>query len=147
MSRLWISKASEGDYLFGEEETTVATVPARLHDVLLGPRAKAYVGRKDGRGTSLDEDKSHLRADCAASMTITGSLANTTDAIEKISDCGHGRKWIRNEINSFVHEDKFYEESIVRNNISNYSSTAPCKIILGMQEGPQGRLAKWILFS
>ena len=47
------SKAPEGDYLFGEEETTVATIPARLQDVLLGPRAKAYVGRKDGRGTSL----------------------------------------------------------------------------------------------
>ena len=46
------SKASEGDYLFGEEETTVVTIPPRLHDVLLGPRAKAYVGRKDGRETS-----------------------------------------------------------------------------------------------
>ena len=81
--KLTESKASEGDHLFGEEETTVVTMPARLHEVLLGPRAKAYVGREDGRGTSLAEDKSHLCADCGASMTITGSLANTTDVIEK----------------------------------------------------------------
>ena len=26
------SKASEGEYLFGEEETTVVTIPARLHN-------------------------------------------------------------------------------------------------------------------
>ena len=77
------SKASEGEYLFGEEETTVASIPARLHGVLLGPRAKAYVGREDGRNTSLDEDKSYLCADCGASMTITGSLANTTNVVEK----------------------------------------------------------------
>ena len=81
--KLTESKASEGDHLFGEEETTVVTIPARLHELLLGPRAKAYVGRKDEKGTSPDEDKSHLCADCGASMTITGSLANTTDVVEK----------------------------------------------------------------
>jgi len=70
--KLTESKASEGDHLFGEEETTVVTIPARLHEVLRGPRAKAYVGREDGRETSLTEDKSHLCADCGASMTITG---------------------------------------------------------------------------
>ena len=61
----------------------MVTIPARLQDVLLGPRAKAYVGRKDGRGTSLEEDKSHICADCGASMTITGSLANTTEVVKK----------------------------------------------------------------
>jgi len=73
------SKASGGEYLFGEEETTVVTIPARLHNVLLGPRAKAYMAGKDGGGTSPEEDKSHLCADCGASMTI----ANTTDVVEK----------------------------------------------------------------
>ena len=88
---------SEGDYLFGEEEATVVSIPARLHGVLLGPRAKAYVGREDGRETSLTEDKSHLCADCGASMTITGSLANTADVVEKsvIMDMAESGKEMR----------------------------------------------------
>jgi hypothetical protein len=62
-------------------------IPAHLHHVLLGPRVKAFMARHAARpaveGISANDDKSNICADCGASMTMTGSLANTTDVVEK----------------------------------------------------------------
>ena len=38
---------------------------------------------KARRRVTLSDDKSNLCADCAAAMTITESLPNTTDGVEK----------------------------------------------------------------
>ncbi len=66
-----------------EEGNTVIKIPAHLHHVLLGPRAKAFMARPAGETISADDDKLNVCADCSASMTLTGSLANTTDVVEK----------------------------------------------------------------
>jgi hypothetical protein len=61
----------------------VMRIPAHLHHVLLGPRVKAYMARPAARPeverTSVEDDKSNICTDCGAAMTITGSMANTTD--------------------------------------------------------------------
>jgi hypothetical protein len=74
---------NDGEDLIGEEETTVVKISKRAHAVPLGPRAKAYMAGKEG--TLLEDEKSHLRADCCggASTTVTTSLANTTDLVQK----------------------------------------------------------------
>ncbi len=41
------------------------------------------MARPPGSPILMDEDKGYLCADCGASITITGSLANTTDIVEK----------------------------------------------------------------
>ena len=65
----------------------VLRIPAHLHQVLLGPRVKAYMARSAARAaverTSVEDDKSNICTDCGASMTITGSMANTTDVQAK----------------------------------------------------------------
>ena len=65
----------------------VIKIPAYLHHVLLGPRPKAYMAKIAARPAveraSVENDKSYLCTDCGASMTITGSLANTTDVQAK----------------------------------------------------------------
>ena len=70
-----------------EQGRTIIKIPAHLHHVLLGPRVKAFMARPAARpaveGTSANDDKSYLCADCGASMTMTGSLANATDVEEK----------------------------------------------------------------
>ena len=73
----WLDQVSIKD---GEEQRI--NIPAHLQQVLLGPRAKAYMA-KAGDTFSADGNKSHLCADCGATVTITGSLANTTDVKEK----------------------------------------------------------------
>jgi hypothetical protein len=57
--------------------------PVHLHHELLGSRAKAFMARTSGETLSADDDKSNVCSDCGASMTITESLANTTDVVEK----------------------------------------------------------------
>jgi hypothetical protein len=64
-------------FLIDEEGNTVIKIPAHLHHVLLGPRAKAFMARPAGESISADDDKSNVCADCGAFMTLTGSLANT----------------------------------------------------------------------
>ena len=54
-----------------------------LHKVLLGPSTKAHMARPEGSAILMDEDKGYLCTDCRASITITGSLANTTDVVER----------------------------------------------------------------
>ena len=66
-----------------EEGRSVIKIPAHLHQVLLGPRIKAFMAKPAGVRTFAENDKSVICADCGASMTITGSLANTTDVVEK----------------------------------------------------------------
>ena len=66
-----------------EEGRSVIRIPAHLHQVLLGPRIKAFMAKPAGVRTFAENDKSVICADCGASMTITGSLANTTDVVEK----------------------------------------------------------------
>ena len=70
-----------------EQGRSIIKIPAHLHHVLLGPRVKAFMARPAARpaveGTSANDDKSYLCADCGASMTMTGSLANATDVEEK----------------------------------------------------------------
>jgi hypothetical protein len=73
----WLDQGLNKD---GEEQRF--NIPAHLQQVLLCPRAKAYMA-KAGDTFSADENKSHLCADCGATVTITGSLANTTDVKEK----------------------------------------------------------------
>ena len=62
----------------------VIKIPAYLHHVLLGPRPKAYMAKIAARPAveraSVENNKSYLCTDCGASMTITGSMANTTDS-------------------------------------------------------------------
>ena len=74
-------------FTIDEQGRTVIKIPAHLHHVLLGPRVKAYMARPAARPAveriSADDDKSNVCADCGASMTITGSLANATDVVEK----------------------------------------------------------------
>ncbi len=72
---------SIGEDLIGEEETTVVKIPKRAHAVILGIRAKAYMAEKEG--TWLEDVKSLMSADCGASTTVTTSLANTTDLVER----------------------------------------------------------------
>ena len=73
--------------LIDDQGRTVIRIPAHLQHVLLGPRAKAYMARPAARPavdrTSVEDDKSNICTDCGASMTITGSLANTTDVQAK----------------------------------------------------------------
>jgi hypothetical protein len=64
-------------FLIDEEGNTVIEIPAHLHHVLLGPRAKVFMARPARETISTDDDKSNVCADCGASMTLTGSLANT----------------------------------------------------------------------
>ena len=68
-----------------EEERSVIKIPAHLHQVLLqvGPRIKAFMAKPAGVRTFAENDKSVICADCGVSMTITCSLANTTDVVEK----------------------------------------------------------------
>ena len=65
----------------------VIKIPVHLHHALLGPRAKAYMAKIAARPaverTSVENDKSYICTDCGASMTITSSLANTTDVQAK----------------------------------------------------------------
>ncbi len=72
----WLDQVSIKD---GEEQRI--KIPAHLQHVLLGPRVKAYMA-KAGETFSADEDKSHLCADCGATVTITGSL-DTTQRMSK----------------------------------------------------------------
>jgi len=68
-----------------EEGRTVIRIPAHLHHVLLGPRVKAFMARPAEERISADDDKTNnICADCGASMTMTGSLANTTDVVGKM---------------------------------------------------------------
>ena len=73
--------------LIDDHGRMVIRIPAHLQHVLLGPRAKAYMARPAARPavdrTSVEDDKSNICTDCCASMTITGSLANTTDVQAK----------------------------------------------------------------
>ena len=73
----WLDQGLTKD---GEEQSI--KIPAHLQRVLMGPSVKAYMA-KAGEMPSADEDKTHLCADCGATVTITGSLANTTDVKEK----------------------------------------------------------------
>jgi hypothetical protein len=73
----WLDQVSIND---GEEQRI--KIPVHLQHVLLGPRVKAYMA-KAGETLSADEDKAHPYADCGATVTITGSLANTTDVKER----------------------------------------------------------------
>jgi hypothetical protein len=70
-----------------EEGINAISIPAHLHQVLLGPRTKAFMANPAARPaverTVEANDKSTICADCGASTTITGSLANTTDVVEK----------------------------------------------------------------
>ena len=54
-----------------------------LLKVLLGPSEKARMARPSRSPIPIDEDKGYLCTDCGASITITGSLANTTDFVER----------------------------------------------------------------
>ena len=54
-----------------------------LHKVLLGPSEKLRMARPEGSAIPKDEDKGYLCTDCGASITITGSLAKTTDVVER----------------------------------------------------------------
>jgi hypothetical protein len=73
----WLDQISIND---GEVQRI--KIPAHLQHVLLGPRVKVYMA-KAGETLSADEDKAHLCADCGTTVTITGSLANTTDIKER----------------------------------------------------------------
>ena len=67
-----------------EEGRTILKIPGHLHHILLGPRAKAFMARPAAeRFSAEDENSNIICTDCGASMTITGSLANTTDVVEK----------------------------------------------------------------
>ncbi len=68
------------DHVSIKEEQRIK-IPAHLR-VLLGPRVKAYMA-KAGETLSADDDKAHLCADCGATVTFTGSLANTTEVKER----------------------------------------------------------------
>ena len=65
------------------DEMEVVHLPPGLHKVLLGPSEKVRMARPSGSPIPIDEDKGYLCADCGASITITGSLANSTDIVEK----------------------------------------------------------------
>ena len=111
-------------------------IPAHLHHVLLGPRVKAFMARHAARpaveGISASDDKSNICADCGASMTMTGSLANTTDVVEKT---------VIVDSNPYLYEDIFHKEQKGRSGINNHSSAVreehPPRLIewKGMQPG------------
>ena len=85
-------------FTIDERGRTVIKLPAHLHHALLGPRVKAYMARPAARPAveriSADDEKSNICADCGASMTITRSVANTTDVVGKtvIADMAEGMK-------------------------------------------------------
>jgi hypothetical protein len=61
----------------------IVHLPSGVHKVLLGPSEKVRMARPSGSPMPMDEGKGYLCADCGASITITGSLANATDVVEK----------------------------------------------------------------
>ncbi len=77
-----------------EEGIKSISIPAHLHQVLLGPRTKAFMAKPAAwpavERTVETNDKSTICADCGASTTITGSLANTTDVVEEGDHSGYG---------------------------------------------------------
>ena len=70
-----------------DQGSMVMRIPAHLHHALLRLRAKAYMAKLAARPaverTSVEDDMSYVCTDCGASMTITGSMANTTDVQAK----------------------------------------------------------------
>ena len=109
--------------LIDDQGRMVIRIPAHLQHVLLGPRAKAYMARPAARPavdrTSVEDDKSNICTDCGASMTITGSLANTTDVQAKSV---HGGEWYKHERNPHLYEDILCKEQDRRSGYDNHAS-------------------------
>ena len=98
--------------------------PLHVYHILLqvGPRVKAYMARPARGKLSEDYGKSNLCANCGVTMTITGSLADTTDVtvVEKtvVTDMADVDK-----SHTYLHKDIFYEKPTRtrRGSNSNYS--------------------------
>ena len=73
--------------MIGEEETTVIKLHERFAPICCNPTARAAVAKpKDAQSTTdYSNDKSVIVMDCGASTTLTGSLLNCADIVEKIT--------------------------------------------------------------
>jgi hypothetical protein len=76
----------QGTFDTRRELMEVVHLPQGKHKILLGPSEKVQMARSSGSPIPMDEDKGYWCADCWASITITGSLANATDIVEKCHD-------------------------------------------------------------
>ena len=69
-----------------EDGTTVIKIHERFAHIYCNPKARAAMANpSDVAQSDYGQDKSVIVMDCGASTTVTGSLLNCTDIVEKIT--------------------------------------------------------------
>jgi hypothetical protein len=108
--------------MIGEDETTVIKLHERFAPICCNPTARAAMAKPNDVQSTTDysNDKSVIVMDCGASTTMTGSLLNCADIVEKITTIETAKDG-EGMITTFMQENIFCEEQGWRDGFHHYT--------------------------